>query len=298
MNINEFYDRYKDFDVIVMNPGVDLVHPEFLYKYFPNAIKCLHFIDDPHLTYSYCLPFAWAFDCATYISPSYSEDYTMNEILNLAGFKYTKWVPHCVSNNIKANYNDRELQDSLNNRENKIIYVGNYYTSKNKRLIKIKHNLGKKLDMYGAHPFQGLIFPITSTFSGFPSTYRIKKLSTSEREKKYKEYAIGLNMHLSNPSKETGNARLYELAFRGVAQVVDTSYISGVNKIFKPDTEILTYESIEECIFQLNKLLNDKYLRISLATAAYNRAVKEYSYEKVLNNTCNWFLDLKNKKIE
>jgi hypothetical protein len=39
--INEFYNRYKDFDVIVMNPGVDLVHPEFLYKYFPHVEICL-----------------------------------------------------------------------------------------------------------------------------------------------------------------------------------------------------------------------------------------------------------------
>ena len=27
-----FREKYKDFDVIVLNPGVDLVHPEFLYK--------------------------------------------------------------------------------------------------------------------------------------------------------------------------------------------------------------------------------------------------------------------------
>jgi hypothetical protein len=296
--LNEFYNRYKDYDVIVMNPGVDLVHPEFLYKYFPHAIKCLHFIDDPHLTYSYCLPFAWAFDCATYVSPSYSEDHTMEEILKLAGFEDTMWFPHCISNNIATIYSDTELIENLLKRDNKIIYVGNYYTSKNERLIKIKHNLGKKLDMFGMHPFHGLIFPITSTLSGFPSFYRVKKLTNLERELKYKKYAIGLNMHLSNPSKETGNARLYELAYRGIAQVVDSSNVSAVNKIFKPNSEILLYESTEECISQLNKLINDKYLRISIATAAYNRAINEYSYENVINKTCNWFRELKKEKID
>ena len=34
--LNEFRERYKEYDVIVMNPGVDLVHPEFLYKHFKN----------------------------------------------------------------------------------------------------------------------------------------------------------------------------------------------------------------------------------------------------------------------
>jgi spore maturation protein CgeB len=151
--------------------------------------------------------------------------------------------------------------------------------------------------MFGMHPFKGLIFPITSTLSGYPSIYRVKKLTNLEREQKYNQYAIGLNMHLSYPSQETGNARLYELAYRGVAQVVDTSSVSVVNKIFKPNTEILLYESTEECIFQLNKLLNDKDLRISIASAAYKRAIKEYSYENVINNTCYWFQELKNAQI-
>ena len=50
--LSAFKERYSDFDVIFMNPGVDLVHPEYLIKNFPNAIKVLHFVDDPH-TYSY-----------------------------------------------------------------------------------------------------------------------------------------------------------------------------------------------------------------------------------------------------
>jgi glycosyltransferase involved in cell wall biosynthesis len=287
--LNEFYTRYKDYDVIVMNPGVDLVHPEFLYKYFPNAIKCLHFIDDPHMTYSYCLPFAWAFDCATYVSPSYSEDYTMEQILNLSGFKHTKWFPHCVSNNFAYSFDSNQLKESLINRENKIIYVGNSYTSKNKRLQIIKNKFGKRFDIYGNYPFFGLLFPVISTFSGYPSAYRIKPLTNYEREQKYKKYAIGLNLHLSNPSIETGNARLYELAYRGVAQVVDSSKVSAVGSIFKPDIEILTYNNVDECIFQLDKLLNNQDLRISLATAAYERAINEYSYENVINATCEWF---------
>ena len=32
--LHEFKERFFDYDVIVMNPGVDLVHPEFLHKTF------------------------------------------------------------------------------------------------------------------------------------------------------------------------------------------------------------------------------------------------------------------------
>ena len=104
-----------------MNPGVDLVHPEFLYKNFPNAIKCLHFIDDPHGTYSYGLPFAWAFDCATYISPSYNEHFRMSEILKLAGFKKTKWVPHCNSNVLEPLHELQQFEEQQSLRNNKIV---------------------------------------------------------------------------------------------------------------------------------------------------------------------------------
>ena len=45
--LHEFKDRYCDYDVVVMNPGVDLVHPEFLSKNFPNAVKCLPPLNKP-----------------------------------------------------------------------------------------------------------------------------------------------------------------------------------------------------------------------------------------------------------
>jgi len=288
----EFYTRFHDFDVIVMNPGVDLVHPEFLISHFPNALKCLHFIDDPHMTYSYCFPFSWAFDCATYITPSYSEEYTMPEILSNAGFKHKKWFPHCITNNLPPRYSVEELSHQLWQREKKAIYVGNFYTSKVKRLIKIKSELGDTLDIFGRHPFGGLPFPLMSTLTGYPSLYRVQELQESRREEFYSSYAIGLNMHLSDPARETGNARLYELAYRGVAQVVDSSECSAVRNIFTPEKEILLYENLRECIAQVKRLQNDDKFRVSLALNAYIRATKEYSYETVLTETCDWFKTL------
>jgi spore maturation protein CgeB len=104
-------------------------------------------------------------------------------------------------------------------------------------------------------------------------------------------------MHLSQPSIETGNARMYELAYRGIAQVVDTSKISATNEIFVPNHEVLTYETELECIEKLDALLGDDKLRINLAINAYKRAKKEYCYNKVLLDVCNWFSGLINKGI-
>jgi len=294
--LNTFKEKYQDFDVIVMNPGLDLVHPEFLYKHFPNSLKCLQFIDDPHLTYSYCLPFSWVFDCAIYCSPSYNENYTMSEILNHVGLKQNKWFPHCITNTEKPKYSIDELKHQLTKRNNKVMYVGNYYTDKSIRLIEIQKHINNEINIYGRHPYFGLIHPILSIINGNFSLKRIKEINDVQRENIYSNYSIGLNMHLSSPARETGNARLYELAYRGIAQVADSGKYSKVSTIFEPEKEILLYENPKECVDQIRRLQNNTDLRISIALAAYKRAINDYSYENVINETCEWFKILIDKK--
>jgi spore maturation protein CgeB len=114
-------------------------------------------------------------------------------------------------------------------------------------------------------------------------------LTNFEKEKVYENTSIGINMHLSSPARETGNARTYELAYRGVAQVIDTSNASLIKKIFEPNKEILTYESIDECIFQTKRLMEDDDLRCKIALAGYKKATEEYSYKKTLERLINWF---------
>ena len=294
--LNEFKERYHDYDVIVMNPGVDLVHPEFLYKNFPDSIKCLHFIDDPHTTYSYGLPFSWVFDCATYISPSYNVNFTMKEILKLAGFKKTKWMPHCVTNINKPKYGIKELEKQLITRNNKAIYVGSYYSGKNQRLIHLKKELKNNLDIYGRYPLKGFFLPFSSFALGKPLLSRVKSISNNQRDDYYNKYSIGINMHLSSPSLETGNARLYELAYHGLAQVVDTSSSSLVENIFEPEKEILTYTNINECVEQVKRLQKDKDLRYKIALNSYNRALKEYNYKDRLIDLFEWFKSIQKNK--
>lgn len=292
--LDSFREKYHDYDVILMNPGVDLVHPEYLNLYFKNTLKVLHFVDDPHTTYSYGLPFSWVFDAATYISPSYSEDLSMEEILALSGFTSTYWFPHCVSNISQPKWTLEELSSQLKTREKKAVYVGNFYSGKIERLIYLKKILKKDFDIYGRFPFKGYSFPVFSLINKNPHLYIPKQLSNTELEDLYISKAVGINMHLSNPTIETGNARLYELAYRGVAQVVDTSTKCLVEEIFQPENEILTYRTMDECIYQSRRLLNDDELRCKIALAAYERAKNHYSYSDNLTKLIEWFKKLLN----
>jgi hypothetical protein len=294
--LEAFREKYRDFDVIVSNPGVDLIHPEFLYKNFKNSLKVLHFIDDPHLTYSYNLPFSWAFDAATYISPSYSLELNMKDLLELNGFKHIKWVPHCVTNLNEPSLDLHNINNQIINRKKKVIYVGNFYSGKQDRLSFFKNKLGNKFDIFGNFPLNGYMFPLLSILNGYPSTYRVRSISGELREKYYNEYAVGINMHLNSPSIETGNARLYELAFRGVAQVVDTSNISLVDKIFEPEKEILTYRNKYECVEQVERLLLDDNLRITIAKNAYLKSIKSYQLKNVILEQIKWFNRIISKK--
>lgn len=286
-----FKEKYNDYDVLVMNPGVDLVHPEFLNKYFPNTLKCLHFIDDPHASYAYGFPYAWAFDCATYISPSYNE-LSMKEILDHVGLKKNRWFPHCISNISKPRYSLDDFHDQLKSRNNKALYVGGFYSGKIKRLIYLKSKLKHNFDIFGRFPMKGFSFPLMSLLNKKVNMYRVRSLTDQKLEDYYSKYSIGINMHLSHPARETGNARTYELAYRGLAQVVDSSKDSMIDKIFTPEKEILTYENMKECIEQTNRLQNNDDLRITIAKNAYIKCIKKYNYPRQLKELINWFKTL------
>jgi len=291
--LNEFKERYFNYDVIVMNPGWDLVHPEFLYKNFSNSIKCLHFIDDPHLSYGYGSAFSWIFDCATYISPSYNEDFTMEEILSLFGFKKFMWVPHSISCFGKSLLSKEEFFNQQISRNDKCIYVGNFYLSKAERLLKIKNELKNSYDYFGKAPLKGFIYPLLNLRNNKLSfTTKSRPIDNFTRDKLYSTYGIGLNMHLSTPSLECGNARTYELAYNGLAQVCDKSEVSLSNFIFQDKKEIFFYSNINECKDVIKYLIYNKEVRYEVAYNAYTRCHKEYQYYNVLRKQISWFNQL------
>jgi len=213
----------------------------------------------------------------------------MDKILELAGFKHRKWFPLCNSNVREPQYSFESLKEQLSSRNNKALYVGNYYKGKNERLAYLKSRLGNDLDIYGHYPIKGYSFAIMSSLSGMPTQYRVRSITEERKEEFYKKYSIALNTHLSNPALETGNARLYEVAYRGLAQVADTSQHSKISEIFTPEEEILLYENNDECVEQINRLRGDKDLRLKIALGGYKKASQHYYYPDRLLEVLNWF---------
>ena len=290
--LHEFKERYKHYDVIVMNPGLDLVHPEFLYENFKKSLKVLHLVDDPHTTYSYSFPFIWVFDAATYTTPSYSEKFSMAEILSKAGINNAKWIPNCFNNIDEPKYSIDDLKSQLSKRILKSFYIGGFYTDKMKRIIELKKSLGNLFDIYGKFPLKGYSYFLYSLLLKNPSFAAPKTLNKKRWDWINENYSVGINLHLTMPSVEVGNARLFELPYRGVCQLCDISSISKLPEIFEPDKEILTYKTIDECIEKTKIILNDHELRNRIALAGYKKAIEKYNYYKVLNSEILWFKSL------
>jgi hypothetical protein len=199
-------------------------------------------------------------------------------------------MPQTIANINPPKWTVAELEKQLKTRNKQAVYFGNFYINKMDRLITLKKKLKNNFEIYGKFPLKGFSFFAYSLLKKNPLMYLPKSYTSSdERDKVYEKIAIGINMHLSHPAIETGNTRTYELPYNGVAQITDISKISLINKIFEPNKEILTYESIDECIYQIKRLIEDDDLRCKIALAGYKKAIKEYSYEKTLKNLISWF---------
>lgn len=283
--LDEFYEIAKHCDIVQVNPGVDLIHPEFIRRNI-KAFKVIHAIDDPHRTYSYLTPFAWAYDAVSYISPTYKSGISMDEFLKAAGVTRRLWLPHCVSNYNRLGTSElNERMAGITSRgDGDIVYVGGFYPAKHRVLTRIADGLRKRgkrnFRIYGRYPLWGYAGYIVGDGN---ATKRVKSLSREEREQLYKKASIGINLHLTGGMHETGNARMYELAFRGVAQVCDGIENPGTHQIFSDKHEILLYSNVEDAIDKICQLIDDPQMRTNIARNALLRANDHYTMDASLD---------------
>ena len=93
----------------------------------------------------------------------------------------------------------------------------------------------------------------------------------------YQRTKIGINMHMSyGPS----NLRMWQLPINGVMQITDNP--KGTEELFELNKEIVCYENgdMDEAIDKIKYYLDHNDERIAIARAGYERALRDYSYEK------------------
>ncbi|MBN2349907.1 MAG: glycosyltransferase family 1 protein [Bacteroidales bacterium] len=83
------------------------------------------------------------------------------------------------------------------------------------------------------------------------------------------------NQHVDVAGDFAGNIRMFEAT--GVGSCLVTDYKKNINELFDPDYEVVTYNSIDECIEKIKWLTNHKEEMKNIAKAGQNRTLKNHS---------------------
>jgi hypothetical protein len=297
--LGAFYDLYHTYDALVIQSDLDLIHPEFLASNFKKNLKCLHTVDDPHRSYTLLAPYSWTYDCASFISPSFNRHYDMRTFLSMIGLTQSYWLPLCtkVQGDPPLGLSDVSILTHLQNKAPRAIYCGAYNRTKFSRMLEISSILASDvcLRCYGNYPAFG-VFQFLAACRVGSRINRPKYLSDVGLERLYLESAVGLNMHLSTPSQETGNMRCYEYAYYGVAQVCDTSQYSKIDEIFTDQFDILLYNSSSMAAKHIKDLIHNPDYRIYIAKNAYQTVLTKYRYEHALHRFGDWLSSVKRQR--
>lgn len=89
-------------------------------------------------------------------------------------------------------------------------------------------------------------------------------------------FKIGLNYHGSIAGDYAANIRMFEITGVGTCLLTDNK--SNINKFFNPDTEIVTYNNIDECIEKMTWLTNNPATAKEIAEAGQRRTLKDHNF--------------------
>jgi spore maturation protein CgeB len=100
-----------------------------------------------------------------------------------------------------------------------------------------------------------------------------------------------LNIHGGAAGNYSGNMRMFEAT--GVGTCLLTENRSNLKDLFDPDNEVVTYESIDDCIEKAKWLLSNENTRKVVAEAGQKRTLK---YHKV-EDRCIQITDIIKKEL-
>lgn len=286
--VDEFIARYGDYDVLIF--GVQcFIHPEILVTRLSSSVKILGFVDDPVSTYAHGVPCLWAFDGAYYVTPAYSEAMSMSQLLERAGCRRHFWLPLTQPVPRPQVLNE----EFFTRRDIAMVYVGKRYTHKVDRLKALKKHFKTSFEIYGRWPLKGWWGPAKMFFGDFGFPYRVRALTRDERTAIYWRTKIGINMHWSRVPAETGNMRMYEIPLHGAMLLCDRAAQGLHAQVFEPDHEAVYYDTIEDAIDKAEYYLAHEHERIEIARRGFERAWKDYEWEKVFLRFLDWAGSLK-----
>ena len=127
---------------------------------------------------------------------------------------------------------------------------------------------GKDIRIYGNY------FPLHWLCWRFPGRFR-PPVPVARMSDIYARHRGSINIH-AEVVKGGTNMRTYECAGYRIAQIVER--LPGLESIFSPGEDLLTFESPEELMSQMTRLEKDPELARSLALSAARRLLADHTY--------------------
>ena len=272
----------KFFDVVVFSTFCPL-HPELIRSHLRKQVKVLGFSDDPHSTYVRGVPYLSSFDAAYYISPSYSELTSFQELFELLKFTKVRWLPLVQPHD----YPSLDI-GQIRGRSITSCYVGNPTGSKFDRIVRMKQTFGSEFVIRGRWPLGGYFGFARPLVGETPFFTRVRPISSADKEQLYINTKIGFNMHVSDRPAESGNMRTYDIAGYGMMPLCDRGARNLQASIFEEGTESVYYSSFDEALELLRHFRSNDADRSRIAFAAHRRACADYRWDKVWLDFLNW----------
>ncbi len=94
----------------------------------------------------------------------------------------------------------------------------------------------------------------------------------------FKESLVTLNIHADSSPRYASNMRLFEAT--GVGCCLLTDWRDNICQLFRPETEVITYKSSDECIEKMRWLLNNPAEAKKIAAAGMKRCLLEHTFSK------------------
>jgi hypothetical protein len=287
----QFVEQARDCDILIL-ANYNPLHPEILFHELKKPVKILGFIDDPFSSYSRGVPYLWAVDGAFYISPTYDEHHSFKDKMREWGVRESTWwplVPHPMPRL-------EPTEVFFQNRDVDLLYVGKAYGAKVDRLVQLKKRFGNRFRVHGYWPFGGY-HGIVRGLLGKPILWsRVRSISVDERTALYTRAKIGINMHMSDVPRETGNMRMYEVPAHGAMLLCDKAGLSGHEEIFSSDSEAVYYDDIHDAIARIEFYLSHSEERVTIAKSGYRRFWTNYEWATNLERLLSWAWELRNRR--
>lgn len=281
-NCDRLLEEASDADAVVFFT-YPFLHPEIIARSRGSRKFIMGFVDDPHSTYVRGLPYAWAYDGAFYISPSYSRQWSFAELLMNAGVRRSYWLPLVQPLPMPELTRDEVLRRSMD-----ICYVGNPTYSKVDRLAEFRQVFGPRFVVHGRWPFGGFAGFLRPLLGERGYFRRVTSISPSGKRALYLSTKIALNMHVSDEPAECGNMRTYEAASHGMLLLSDRGAMNLQRQVFEEGVEAVYYENMNDAIAKAVELLRDDDRRAEIAYNAHIKARERYSFETVWKGLCDW----------